>query len=219
MAIAGFNPYQQYGGPVWGGGYPQQPGCGCFPQPTFPPHNPYGWNQGHGNLPNANVGHHGFLGLATTNGYATDLNNNGRYDRGRDGVLAMDLNRDGRVSPKEIEESRQRLNALGGNYDLNGDGNTTICERMKGSGYRREMQQHDHDGDGRLNSHEFAQAGGRVLVDRNRDGKFQPWEQHSPHNFPTPGFGRGRLNYIDPFSGHTSVNHREQFWGPQPFYR
>ncbi|MBT9585011.1 hypothetical protein IV102_16830 [bacterium] len=39
----------------------------------------------------------------------------------------MDLNRDGRVTPDEIEGSRERLKAMGGNFDLNGDGNTTIC--------------------------------------------------------------------------------------------
>ena len=202
-----------------GGCYPrpQCPGPWTPPGPWGPPPSPWNWNQGHGNLDNANVGRHGFLGLQNTKGYGLDLNNDGRYTPGRDGVLAMDLNRDGRVTPDEIEGSRERLKAMGGNFDLNGDGNTTICERMKGSAYQREMSQYDSDGDGRLNSGEFARAGGRVLVDSNRDGRFQPWEQHSPFNFPTGGFGRGRINYIDPFCGHTSVNHRPGPWGPSPW--
>ncbi len=195
---------------------------GCYRPPVACPGpwgpRPWHWNQGHGNLNNAQVGHHGFLGLGNTRGYATDLNGDGRYTRGQDGVLAMDLNRDGRITPKEIQESRQRLNAMGGNFDLNGDGRTTICERSQGSRYQREMQRYDCDGDGRLSGAEFSRAGGSVLVDRNRDGRFQPWEQHSPYNFPTPGFGSGRLNFIDPYSNYTSVHHRQhQHWGCRPY--
>jgi hypothetical protein len=206
----GFQANYQIG---YGGCYPQPPQCpGPWGRPA-----PWNWNQGHGNLPNAQVGHHGFLGLGNTQGFALDTNNDGRYTRGRDGVLAMDLNRDGRVTPDEIQGSRQRLNALGGNFDLNGDGRTTICERAKGASYQREMRRYDCDGDGRLNGAEFARAGGRVLVDRNRDGHFQMGEQHSPFNFPTGGFGRGSLNYVDPFRGHSSVNHQGNPWGPCPW--
>jgi len=199
-----------------GGCYgPPMGGCG-FPGPFGPPPT-WNWNQGGGNLPNANVGNHGFLGLQTTNGYALDTNGDGRYTRGKDGVLAMDLNRDGRVTPQEIEGSRERLQAMGGNYDFNHDGRTTVCERMKGSSYQREMSRYDTNHDGRLNAGEFANAGGRVLVDSNRDGKFQPWEQHSPFNFPTGGFGQGRLNYVDPFCNTNSVNHQAGPWGPSPW--
>ncbi|MEW6283159.1 MAG: hypothetical protein AB1758_31400, partial [Candidatus Eremiobacterota bacterium] len=101
-------------------------GCGCYP----PPPCPYPINTGHGNLPNANVGWHGFFNR--TDGYGLDLNNNGRYDRGQDGVLAFDLNRDGKLSGKEIEESRDRLKAFGGNYDFNNDGKVNFCERARG---------------------------------------------------------------------------------------
>lgn len=209
-------------------GYGIAPG-GCYPRPQCPgpwgpgpwgPPQPWNWNQGHENLENATVGRHGFLGLNRTKGYGVDLNGDGRYTPGRDGVLAMDLNRDGRITPDEIEASRARLKAMGGNYDLNGDGRVTICERLQGSQYQREMQRYDTDGDGRLSGSEFARAGGRVLIDHNRDGRFQPWEQHSPFGFPTGGFGQGRINYIDPFCGHTSVNHQPwggNPWGPRPW--
>lgn len=194
-------------------------GCGCGPSPWPPgPFGPYGgYNSGHGNLPYAHVGNHGFFGLQPTQGYGLDLNNNGRYDRGQDGVLAFDLNRDGRVTPDEIEQSRQRLNSFGGNYDQNGDGHVSFCERLSGRRQQREMQGLDLDGDGRLSAYELARGGGRVLVDGNRDGRFQPWEQHSPFNFPTPGFGRGSINQVDPFWGGTSVHNHG--WGPyRPFY-
>ena len=106
---------------------------------------------------------------------------------------------------------------MGGNYDFNKDGNTTICERAKGQSYQREMSRYDTNHDGSLNGGEFARAGGRVLVDSNRDGKFQQWEQHSPFNFPTGGFGRGSLNYVDPFCNTNNINHQAGPWGPSPW--
>lgn len=196
-----------------GGGY-ARPTCWGHGGPWGP--QPWSWNQGHENLENATVGRHGWFGLERTKGYGVDLNGDGRYTAGRDAVLAMDLNRDGRITPDEIEASRARLKAMGGNFDLNGDGRVTICERFQGQAYQREMRRYDADGDGRLSAGEFARAGGRVLIDHNRDGRFQPWEQHSPFNFPTGGFGQGRINYIDPFCDYTSVNH--QPWGRRPWY-
>lgn len=219
MAVSIYGNYGNYQSP-WGTGWnpqPTFPGCYC-PGPYGPPPNPWN-NSGHWNLPNATVGQHGFLGLNRTEGFGVDLNQDGRYTRGQDGVLAMDLNRDGRITPDEIEKSREKLKAMGGNFDLNGDGRVTPTERSKGAAYQREMQQYDRNGDGRLSAGEFANAGGRVLVDRNRDGRFDSWESHSPFNFPTPGFGRGRINFIDPYGGGTSVHNYNRPWGPPPFYR
>jgi hypothetical protein len=187
-------------------------GCGCFPPPPPPPY----WNE-RGNLPNANVGRDNWwCGGNDTKGFAVDINRNGRYDRGQDGVLAMDLNRDGIVSRQEIEASRQRLMAFQGNYDFNNDGRVDWSESFRGQHYSRQMEKYDQDGDGQLSPREFAQAGGRVLVDRNQDGRFQPWEQHSPFNFPMPGFGNGRLGDISPWG--TEVHRRRDYhprpWGP-----
>ena len=108
MAISmSVNFQANYGIAAGNGGCYGPPMGGCFPGPYGPPPT-WNWNQGGQNLPNANVGRHGFLGMQTTNGYALDTNGDGRYTRGKDGVVAMDLNRDGRVSPQDIEGSQQR---------------------------------------------------------------------------------------------------------------
>lgn len=181
-------------------------GMGCCPQPWggYPT-----WN---GNMPDSQVGRGGWL--FQDKGYAVDQNGNGRYDRGKDAVIAFDLNRDGKVDTHEMEESNQRLKAFGGNYDMNGDGKVNFCERIKGHSYQCQMQGMDHDRDGRLNTHELAQGGGRVMVDQSRDGHFQPWEQYSPYRFPTPGFGTGSIGYVDPRFNHTQVNQQPHFRQP-----
>lgn len=196
----------------------------CLPDGTRINMDPssYTKNQTNWNLPNSTVGQHGFLGTQQTQGYGLDLNRSGRYEAGRDGVLAFDLNRDGRVSPQEIQRSNQMLNAAGGNLDQNGDGRVTPCERIQGRQMQNQVGRMDQNGDGRLSNWELQNAGARVLVDSNRDGQSQPWEQHSVNNFPTPGFGRGRLNGIDPFFGTNNVTSNQPYfggnpWGPRPY--
>ena len=161
------------------------------------------------NLPNANVGQHGWFGMCETKGFALDLNRDGRYEAGQDGVLAFDLNRDGRTCPREIEHSRKMLKAFGGDYDLNGDGRVSPCERCEGRALQHMVSaRYDVNHDGVLDKWELQRGGAHVLVDRNRDGHFQPWEQHSVYNFPTPGYGRGSLDFVDPYAGVNGItNH------------
>lgn len=134
-------------------------------------------------------------------GSVMDSNHNGKYDAGVDPVLAMDLNHDGRITRSDLQGSRDRLRAMGGNFDLNRDGKTTLSERIRGRAYQKEMQGKDLNQDGRLDAFELDQAGGRVLIDRNRDGQLTPNESFSPFNYPTGGFGTGHFNYFDPFAG------------------
>jgi len=196
-----------YGPPVYYGG--------CQP---WGPHGavPYqqNYNSYHQNMPDTTTGaKEGWLFQRDVPGYGVDLNNNGRYDRGQDAVIGFDLDHNGRVDKNEVKESNERMKAFGGNYDLNGDGNVNFCERIKGQRYQREMQQKDTNHDGRLDANELSNAGGRVMVDHNRDGNFQPNEQYSPYNFPTPGFGQGSINYVDPRGGgHSSVNNTRYGW-------
>jgi EF hand len=157
-------------------------------------------------LPDSKLGSSGSLTQPSGNrGYGLDLNGNGRYDKGQDGVLAFDLNHDGKISASEIRESNERLKAFGGNYDLNGDGKVTPCERLKAEGYKKEMQKLDTDGDGKLSASEIERGGGRICVDRNGDGKISPAESFSAYSFPMPGFGDCTLGYVDPRNNQASV--------------
>lgn len=194
MALANIVAQQQLvNNQYWAMQQSQQQHHHCCPPQPFPQHS---WNQG---LPDSPVGQRQGIFPQENKGYGVDLNHNGRYDRGRDGVLAFDLNKDGKIDDKEIQGSNDRLKAFGGNYDLNSDGKTTLCERIKGGGYQREVQRKDLNRDGVLDGNELTQGGGKVLIDHNRDGKTQGWEQYSPNNFPTRGgHGRGSIDYVDP---------------------
>lgn len=177
--------------------------AGYAPRPYAGP----SWSQG---LPDSPVGQQNGLFFPQQNrGYGIDLNHSGGYERGRDGVVAFDLNHDGKIDDKEIQDSNERLKAFGGNFDLNGNGKVTLCERIKGGQYQREMQGKDLNHDGKLDANELAQAGGRICIDRNRDGHTDPSEQYSPFNFPTGGFGRGSIGYVDPQNNDVQINN----WG------
>lgn len=186
------------------------PGGPFAPTPGF-----YSYPTGQGNIADANVGQTGFWPFSqSTEGYALDLNHNGQYDRGTDGVIGFDLNHDGRVDNKEVEASNKRLKAFGGNYDLNADGHVTPCEKFQGKQYQNEMKGMDFNHDGRLSAQELSAGGGRVLIDHDRNGQFSPWEQYSPYAYPTPGFGVGSIGYVDPQAGYTQGWNSGWGWGP-----
>lgn len=154
---------------------------------------------------------------STCAGNFIDADHNGRYTAGRDQVLAMDLNHDGRITRGDVVGTKARLEAMGGNFDLNHDGKVSSFERIIGKGMQKDMMKKDLNRDGRLDAQEFDQAGGRVLVDRNRDGRLTPNESFSPFQFPMPGFGSGHLNFIDPFSHQASTSRNPSPWGGGPF--
>lgn len=91
-----------------------------------------------------------------------DLLANGRFDAGRDAVLAFDFDHNGTVTPAEVKQSYQQ-------YQANG------------------WLHLDANGDGRLNSNELNQGGAQVLIDRNHDGFFGSREVFDPLNIPKPG--------------------------------
>lgn len=139
-------------------------------------------------------------------GYGIDLDGDGQFRGDRDGVLAFDINKDGRVDQQEIGESRRRLNLMGGrDPDLQDP-----CKRHKAEAERNQLlQQYDRDGDGKLNDYELQAAGGRVLVDSNRDGTFSPNEAQSVDRIHTRS-GLFQLNQVDPRGNYSDVS---RGWG------
>ena len=174
----------------------------------------------HGNLDGVHVrpsGPRGLLGSLLGNdnrnsaqGYGIDLNQNGRYDRGQDGVLGFDYNRDGKISNKEIKGSREMMRALSGTNDVNGDGKVGCFEKLKAKGLRNKARRMGlfQNRNGSINKHSIARAGGRVLIDHNRDGKFNGYESrgHSPFNLPTRGFGPSQLDFVNPRGGFSGTS-------------
>ncbi|MGV8125506.1 MAG: hypothetical protein AB2L14_37655 [Candidatus Xenobiia bacterium LiM19] len=208
-----WNGSQGYGQQYGNQGYGQQYG-NCF----CPPY----WNQWgsfptfHQNLPDANVGERGnFWWHQDVKGYGIDMDGDGRYTRGRDGVLAFDQNHDGKIDRKEIEKSNQMMKAFGGDYDLNGDGNVSWWERMKGESLKKQMSRYDRDHDGRLNTSELSSAGAKVWIDRDGDGKAGTNETYSPYNFPTQ-YGQGSLGFVDPRYNYSQVNNQCPWFQPFP---
>lgn len=142
-------------------------------------------------------------------GYGIDLDGDGQFRGDRDGVLAFDINKDGRVDQGEIGESRRRLNLMAGNDpDLKHP-----CKRHQAEAERnRLLQQYDRDGDGKLNDYELSAAGGRVLVDSNRDGTFASNEAQDVEHLRTRS-GQFRLNEVDPRGNYSDV---QRTWPSPP---
>ena len=192
---------------------------------------PPGAPGGQGTLTDATVGYRsswrgpfGLFGrnVEATKGFAIDMNRNGRYDRGQDGVLAFDMNRDGRYDTKDVQSTNNMMKAASGNYDFNGDGKTSFGERIMGNAYRRKYAGLDRNRDGRLSGGEIARGGGRVWVDRDRNGQVGRGETHSPFRIPSPdGRGPVRLDGVDPMRGRSHTSRTFGFprpWGRVPSY-
>jgi hypothetical protein len=191
--------------------------------------NPHWNNSGpgyQGNISDAHTGggHLGWRGglfgglqWRPNEGYALDQNRNGRYDRGRDGVLVFDLNRDGRYDQRDVQNTNNMMQAVRGQYDFNNDGRVTMAERMQGQALAGRYRQMDSNRDGVLSTHEIQAGGGGVWVDRNRNGHLSQNEVHSAYRMPNAnGWGPSqRLDFVNPFnqSSHTSNNWG---WNPQP---
>jgi hypothetical protein len=215
----------EYSGfPGFPGNFPGNSGTHDFPgYPELPPYwggwRPYETqNQ---NLPDAQVGGSDCFGAPwlrkDVRGYGIDLDGNGRYDRGTDGVLAFDFNHDGKLEDGEIKKSNTILKTMGGNYDLNGDGKVSWWERRRGEQLRKEGEKFDSNHDGVLEADELDRAGAKVGIDRNGDGTFSAHETHSVYNFPTPWFGRGSIDYVDPSCNYSQVSYNNPWFPPFPW--
>ena len=140
-------------------------------------------------------------------GFGVDLNRDNRYTRGSDAILAMDLNGNGRIDDGEISRSRTLLNAYNGNFDANNDGRTTGSEITNGRRDQAEARRRlGNPGCGGISVSNFAAAGGKVLIDRDRNGSFSPNETFDPYN--VPGCLPQSLTTINP-SGTTGLRPRD----------
>ncbi len=191
-------------------GYGYGPTPGSFGDFSGIGGNPTGFQ---GNIADAQVGGSkwgGFLNpfQRPTEGYALDFNRNGRYDRGRDGVLVFDTNRDGKYDKKDVQGTNNMMQSVTGNYDFNNDGRVSMGERLSGASLRRQYQQLDRNRDGVLSQQEMSAGGGRVWIDSSRGGGVSANELHSVNSIPGGGIGRPRqeVDFVNPFNrtSHTS---------------
>ena len=157
-------------------------------------------------LPNSNRG-----------GYVLDFNRNGRYDKGRDGVLAFDVNRDGRIDRKDINNTARMMQSATGNFDFDKDGRVSFFERIQGRSLQNRYRSLDRNRDGSLSAWEINNGGGKVWIDRSRGGGVGRNELHSVYNLPNSrGWGPSqRLDSVNPFyrTSHTSNNFWSGGWG------
>jgi len=163
----------------------------------------------------------GFWNNHGTSGYGLNLNQQPGHQRGQDGVLVFDSNKDGKFTSAEVQRSNDLMKAATGNYDFNNDGRVDFMERIRGNSLRKQYTKMDTNRDGRLDANEINSAGGRVWIDSSRDGKISNNETHSVYNVPGQdrwgNHGSQRLDFVDPFSrtSHTSPN-RPWYGGGYP---
>lgn len=202
------------GGPNYGGGYGNYGGYGNHGFPSR-------WDQGQyqQNSPDIHTGggnhfwrQRGNFWSQGTSGYGINLNQRPGHQRGQDGVLVFDMNRDGKYNKKDVQNSNDMMKAATGNFDFNNDGRVDFMERIRGNSLRKQYGKMDTDRDGRLSADEISRAGGRVWVDHSREGNVNNNELHSVYNVPGQDRwgrqGSQRLDFVDPFSrtSHTSPN-------------
>ncbi len=201
--------------------YAPQPRYGIFPGEgsgiPLHPRDSYG-DRGLGwNFQDVNTGSHwGHWQRHSDRGYGLDMNRNGRFDRGRDGVLVFDLNGDGRYDKRDVRNTNDMMKSVTGNWDFNGDGYVSRSEARRGNQLRWRYQSMDRNRDGRLDKWEMSQAGGRVWVDKSRGGGVGRNELHSVWNVPNSnGWGPSqRLDFVDPFS---RINGNSSSWSHPGF--
>lgn len=99
----------------------------------------------------------------TRKGFGIDLNNDGRYNKETDGLLAFDLDGDGKYTSTDVETTQQYLRAMAGEEDLNGDGQVSFKERSDAHNMMKHFGSADLDQDGVLQGWEIAELGGMVV--------------------------------------------------------
>lgn len=143
-------------------------------------------------------------GKGARSGFMVDLDGNGRMQHGRDGVLAFDLNQDGRVSQKEIRKSKSQMEHLTGTHkDLK---SKSPCKKAKAEKYRKKLiKRYDVNRDGKVSNYEMKLKGGQMLVDTNLNGRYESHEAQGMDKANTFS-GSFRLNMLGTKYGMNSVS-------------
>ena len=132
---------------------------------------------------NDRFGHHRMV--LHQKGYGVDLDGDGKFQAGKDGVLAFDINGDGRIDANEIAESQRRLSLMTEAprilHFADKKGQQRANER------RQLMAQYDKNNDGHLDASELHAAGAKMLVDSNKDGVYSADEAQGLSRIETDG--------------------------------
>jgi hypothetical protein len=98
-----------------------------------------------------------------------DLNNDGKYNSGIDGRLAIDWDGDG-ISKEDIKKTKQAFKRFDDIWDGSDEDDDDAPD----------LKQFDKNNDGKLDSEELKKAGASVWVDRNGDGERNRGEFYKP---------------------------------------
>ncbi|MBT9589005.1 hypothetical protein IV102_37070 [bacterium] len=144
------------------------------------------------------------LHLNGPQGFGIDLDGDGQYQKGKDAVLAFDLNKDGAIDNNEISASKAILNSVNTPKIKAGPCGQEIDNPLYKQAQALGLT------NGPINGDTLARAGGRVLRDKG-DNPFAPnWETHSVYDVPMPNGRKGALASVDPIAGHAVTDTR---WG------
>lgn len=155
-----------------------------------------------------------------TSGYGLNLNQRAGHQRGQDGILVFDMNKDGKYDKRDVQNSNDMMKAATGNYDFNKDGKTDFFEKLRGrrlgAQYRKMAGR-----DGVLQTHEMHRAGGKVWIDKSRGGGVGRNELHSVYRVPSrDAYGSRttqRLDFVDPFAGVSGTTSNRSYFRPSPW--
>ncbi len=156
-----------------------------------------------------------------TRGYGINLNQRPGHQRGQDGVLVFDMNKDGKYDKRDVQNSNDLMKSATGNFDFNRDGRVDRAERIRGNRLRNQYRQMAGR-DGVLQTHEMSRAGGRVWIDSSKGGGVGRNELHSVYSVPSrDAYGNRttqRLDSVNPFSGTSRTTSNRSYWGgPRPW--
>jgi hypothetical protein len=148
-------------------------------------------------------------GTQQLRGYAVDLNDNGRYDRGQDAVVGLDLNYDGKLDASEIARTNAILTSPSDDADTNHDGKVSDKEKVDNFNFREQYKRIDRDGDGKVSNFELNAAGAKAWVDRDGDGTIDKDETQSINKIRAAD-KESRISEIDPTGKSKIMQHGKQ---------